>query len=77
MQVILEDKRKVLRKELARLDALSPLAVLNGDIVFVTGKPMVKWLKSADVAPGERLRVTLGRGQLRTRVEAVEEDVMA
>jgi exodeoxyribonuclease VII large subunit len=78
MQVILEDKRKVLRKELARLDALSPLAVLNRGYSICyreTDGQVVK--KSADVAPGERLRVTLGRGQLRTRVEAVEEDVMA
>jgi len=77
MKAILEDKRTALRKEMARLDALSPLAVLNRgySICFrETNGQVVK--KSADVAEGERIRILLGRGQLRAKVETVQEDVM-
>lgn len=76
MKVILEDKRKSLRKEMARLDALSPLAVLNRgySICFrETDGQVVK--RSGEVTPGEDIRVVLGSGQLRAKVEAVQEDV--
>lgn len=58
----------------ARLDAMSPLAVLARGYAIAlderTGRALVR---AADVAPGDRVRVRLSEGALVTRVEGRDE----
>jgi len=77
MKLLLEDKRKLLRKEMARLDALSPLAVMKRGYSICLRESDGQVVKeSGAVTPGEDLRILLSRGKLRAKVEAVLEDVM-
>jgi exodeoxyribonuclease VII large subunit len=63
-------RREDLRRNGERLHALSPLAVLQRGYAIVqraAGDEVVR--RAADVSPREDLRVTLGEGSLRVRVE--------
>ncbi|WP_407926911.1 exodeoxyribonuclease VII large subunit [Capillibacterium thermochitinicola] len=76
MRVVLEERRKELRRKMEQLEMVSPLAVLNRgySICFrETDGRLVR--EAAEVARGEQLRITFRRGQIRTKVEEVEEDV--
>ena len=57
-----------------RLHALSPLAVLSRGFAIVRhGEPPALLRRARDARPGEVLRIQLGDGSLRARVEAQEE----
>jgi exodeoxyribonuclease VII large subunit len=64
-----ERRRARLATAAARLDALSPLAVLTRGYAVVHG-PRGVLLDPADVAVGERIEVRLARGRLAARVES-------
>lgn len=77
MGVVLQEHRKDLQQKMAQLDMISPLAVLNRGYSICYREADGKVVReAAAVACGDRLRITLRRGQLRTKVEEVEEDVM-
>ena len=58
------------RELAARLDALSPLAVLGRGYAVCWNAARTSIIRSADaVAPGDRVRVTLAEGELGCRVE--------
>ena len=60
------------RESAARLHALSPLAVLGrGYAVCWTGDRTALVRRAADVAPGDRVRVTLGAGEIGCEVRDV------
>ena len=60
------------RESAARLHALSPLAVLGrGYAVCWTGDRTALVRRAADVAPGDRVRVTLGAGEIGCAVRDV------
>jgi exodeoxyribonuclease VII large subunit len=68
----LEDARTHLAVEVASLDALSPLAVLGRGYALAEGESG-KLLRSSRAARlGERVRLRLGEGALRCRVEEIE-----
>lgn len=73
MQTVLQQSRERLGLVAASLDALSPLAVLQRGYAIAqdaSGKPL---RDAASVSVGDEVTVRLAKGQLNTRVEAVEE----
>jgi len=61
------------REAAARLDALSPLAVLARGYAVCWNEPRTSIIRSAHaVAPGDRVRVTLADGELSCRVEPAD-----
>lgn len=61
------------RDAAARLEALSPLAVLaRGYAVCWTADRRAVLRRAADVGPGDTVRVTLGEGELGCRVESTD-----
>jgi exodeoxyribonuclease VII large subunit len=61
------------REAAARLDALSPLAVLGRGYAVCWNEPRTSIIRSARaVAPGDRVRVTLAEGELACRVEPAD-----
>ncbi|HLL72368.1 MAG TPA: exodeoxyribonuclease VII large subunit [Pyrinomonadaceae bacterium] len=70
---VLDERRARLEVAVASLDALSPLGVL-GRGYAITEDARGRVLRSSrSVRVGERVRVRLGEGQLRCRVEEVED----
>jgi exodeoxyribonuclease VII large subunit len=61
------------REAAARLDALSPLAVLGRGYAVCWNEPRTSIIRSARaVASGDRVRVTLAEGELSCRVEPAD-----
>jgi exodeoxyribonuclease VII large subunit len=70
IKAALRMRREDLRRNSERLDALSPLAVLQRGYAIVQRPASAEVVRrAADVAPAEELRVTLAEGSLRVRVE--------
>jgi exodeoxyribonuclease VII large subunit len=61
-----------LEADAARLDALSPLAVLERGYAIATTDAGQVLRDAADASPGQRLRLRLHRGAVRTRVESAD-----
>jgi len=73
IRLTVRDRRQKLSAEMSRLDALSPLKVmLRGySLVYDEGeRTLIK--SSAQVKPGDRLKIRLAEGRLDCRVEAAE-----
>jgi exodeoxyribonuclease VII large subunit len=68
----LEASRAELGEAAARLDALSPLAVLSRGYAIATAAGRVV-RRASDVSPGEIVDVRLGEGAVRARVESTGE----
>lgn len=64
----LSERRQQLASLSARLDALSPLAVLSRGYAVVLGRDGRALVRASDVAPGEPLDVVLHDGRLRATV---------
>ena len=76
MQVALQEQRKNLQQKMEQLDIISPLAVLKRGYSICYRDADGKLVReAAEVARGDVLRINLHRGQLRTKVEEVKEDV--
>ncbi|MBI3606700.1 MAG: exodeoxyribonuclease VII large subunit, partial [Nitrospirae bacterium] len=59
--------------EIARLDALSPLAILGRGYSLTRVLPSMRIVRSAsEVAPGDEVRVTLGQGELTASVLTIQ-----
>ncbi|NLC53614.1 MAG: exodeoxyribonuclease VII large subunit [Firmicutes bacterium] len=77
MQAALQERRKDLMQKMEQLEMVSPLAVLNRGYSICFRDTDGKLVREAgEVAPGEVLRITFRRGQLRTKVAEVKKDVM-
>jgi len=70
-----EGRRKSLGEAAARLDALSPLAVLSRGYALATTPEGRILLSATDVSPGDAVVVRLSRGRLRTTVTGRDEEV--
>ncbi len=70
-----EGRRKRFGEAAARLDALSPLAVLSRGYALATTPEGRILLSAADVSPGDPVVVRLSRGRLRTTVTGRDEEV--
>jgi len=70
-----EGRRKTFGEAVARLDALSPLAVLSRGYALATTPEGRILLSAADVSPGDAVVVRLSRGRLRTTVTGRDEEV--
>ena len=69
---ILELKRQGLNGAVARLESLSPLAVLGRGYSIAFKEPEGVVLRdAASVSPGDLVRTRLGKGEFHSRVEAV------
>ena len=76
MQAALQERRKDLMQKMEQLEMVSPLAVLNRGYSICFRDTDGKLVREAgEVAPGEVLRITFRRGQLRTKVAEVKKDV--
>ncbi|MDR0966885.1 MAG: exodeoxyribonuclease VII large subunit [Myxococcales bacterium] len=75
MRAALSSKANALHREVARLDALSPFAVLSRGYALAFRASDGALLKTAsDAAPGEPIELTLSdRSQLKARVEMIDE----
>jgi len=74
METSLQEARERFGLAAASLDALSPLAVLHRGYAIAqdtSGKPL---RDATSVSVGDQVRVRLSKGNLETRVEAVEEN---
>jgi exodeoxyribonuclease VII large subunit len=70
-----ESGRRDMAERVARLEALSPLAVLSRGYAIAFSERTRRALRSAaEAAPGDALRVRLADGQLRARVVAPDGD---
>jgi len=70
-----ERRRAALGTLTASLEGLSPLAVLSrGYAVVFQGEDARVLRDSTETAPGERLRIRLGRGRLRATVDSREDE---
>lgn len=68
MERVLERKYSILRQETLKLDALSPLKILDrGYAMVYQEEHLVK--QAGDVAPGDELRICLAEGEIHARVE--------
>jgi len=65
-------RRARLDRALARLEALSPLAVLNRGYALVYGADGQLLRDAADVRPGETIRARLAKDALTAEVKSVE-----
>ena len=70
-----EGRRKSLAEAAARLDALSPLAVLSRGYALATTPEGRILLSATDVSPGDAVLVRLSKGRLRTTVTGRDEEV--
>jgi exodeoxyribonuclease VII large subunit len=70
-----EGRRKGLGEAAAKLEALSPLAVLSRGYALATTSEGRILLSAADVSPGDAVVVRLSRGRLRTTVIGRDEEV--
>ena len=70
---LLEKAEAVFHKELATLDALSPLATLRRGYSICRKEDGRVVREAGEVAPGERVRVILSRGELSCTVNRREE----
>jgi exodeoxyribonuclease VII large subunit len=70
----LEARRKSLGEGAAKLDALSPLAVLSRGYALATTPEGRILLAATDVLPGDAVLVRLSRGRLRTTVTGRDEE---
>jgi exodeoxyribonuclease VII large subunit len=62
-------ERSRLELAVGKVDALSPLAILNRGFALCRDSKGAIVKRAADVAPGDNVRVTLGSGELDCRVE--------
>ena len=70
-----EGRRKSLGEAAAKLDALSPLAVLSRGYALATTPEGRILLSATDVSPGDAVLVRLSRGRLKTTVTGRDEEV--
>ena len=70
-----EGRRKDLGEAAARLDALSPLAVLSRGYALATTPEGRILLSATDVSPGDAVLVRLSKGRIRTTVTGRDEEV--
>lgn len=71
----LENGRARLRPTAARLNALSPLAILSRGYAIVRKLPDRTLVReAAQLASGDRVLLTLGKGGARAAIEGIEED---
>jgi len=69
-----DSRKKSLGEAAARLDALSPLAVLSRGYALATTPEGRILLSATDVSPGDAVLVRLSRGRLRTTVTGRDEE---
>jgi len=70
-----DGRRKRFGEAAAKLDALSPLAVLSRGYALATTPEGRILLSAADVSPGDAVVVRLSKGRLRTTVTGLDEEV--
>ena len=74
MELYLQSKRGLLQTTVARLDALSPLAILDRGYSVTRALPDYALVKDVEqVSVGQRVEVTLSRGGMLCRVERKHE----
>jgi len=69
MRVRLHSERARFERAVGKMDALSPLGILKRGFALCRDARGVIVKKAVDVSPGDRVRVTLGSGELDCRVE--------
>ncbi|NVL91129.1 MAG: exodeoxyribonuclease VII large subunit [Desulfobacterales bacterium] len=70
MQFYLESKKSVLRATVAKLNALSPLAILERGYSVTRTLPDYAVIKDVEqISPGQRVEVTVSRGAMICRIE--------
>ncbi len=74
MQQGVDRRRRTLAQAGGKLDAMSPLRVLERGYGLVLGPGGHVEARATDVRPGDPIEVRLGRGQLGARVERVDDE---
>jgi exodeoxyribonuclease VII large subunit len=69
VRVLVQRERARLELAVGKIDALSPLAILKRGFALCRDSKGAIVKSAADVGPGDRVRVTLARGELNCRVE--------
>ena len=72
-KVRLQHERSRLELAVGKVDALSPLAILKRGFALCRDSKGVIVKRAADVAPGDKVRVTLGSGELDCRIEHISD----
>jgi exodeoxyribonuclease VII large subunit len=72
MQAALETRQRKLEARAGRLDALSPLKVLERGYALARTAEGHVVTDAAQVAPGDELHVRVARGELEVRVQKIK-----
>jgi len=73
-RTLIDSRNRSLKICMAKLDALSPLKVLDRGFAIVENESGEIVSQASDVGVGESLKLTLSKGRLKAKVTAIESD---